>query len=110
VVSVGSLGPEASIARYAVIGEADRKTLGEYGAVGEMLCNVYDDQGRVVDHPLNQCVMSVPLEAVRAAPVRVLAAGGAHKVAAIRGALKLLRPTTLVTDSVTARRLTETPK
>ena len=106
VVSVGSLGPEASIARYAVIGEADRKTLGEYGAVGEMLCNVYDDQGRVVDHPLNQCVMSVPLEAVRAAPVRVLAAGGAHKLAAIRGALKLLRPTTLVTDSVTARRLT----
>ena len=54
VVSVGSLGPEASIARYAVIGEADRKTLGEYGAVGEMLCNVYDDQGRIVDHPLNQ--------------------------------------------------------
>ncbi len=90
VLSVGSLGPEASIARYAVIGEADRKTLGEYGAVGEMLCNVYDDQGRVIDHPLNQCVMSVPLEVVRAAPVRVLAAGGAHKLAAIRGALKLL--------------------
>ncbi len=107
VVSVGSLGPEASIARYAVIGEADRKTLGEYGAVGEMLCNVYDDQGRIVDHPLNQRVMSVPLEVVRAAPVRVLAAGGAHKLAAIRGALKLLKPTTLVTDSVTARRLTD---
>ena len=87
VLSVGSLGPEASIARYAVIGEADRKTLGEYGAVGEMLCNVYDDQGRIVDHPLNSCVMSVPLEVVRAAPIRVLAAGGSHKLAAIRGAL-----------------------
>ena len=62
VLSVGSLGPESSIARYAVISEADRKTLGEYGAVGEMLCNVYDDQGRVIDHPLNQCVMSVPLD------------------------------------------------
>jgi DNA-binding transcriptional regulator LsrR (DeoR family) len=110
VLSVGSLGPESSIARYAVISEADRKTLGEYGAVGEMLCNVYDDQGRVIDHPLNQCVMSVPLEVVRAAPVRVLAAGGAHKLAAIRGALKLLKPTTLVTDSVTARRLTEMQK
>ena len=48
------LGPEASIARYEVIGDADRKTLGEHGAVGEMLCNVYDDQGRIVDHPLNQ--------------------------------------------------------
>jgi DNA-binding transcriptional regulator LsrR (DeoR family) len=107
VLSVGSLGPEASIARFALIGEVDRKALAEYGAVGEMLCNVYDDHGRVVDHPLNRRVMSVPLEVVRAAPIRVLAAGGAHKGAAIRGALKLLKPTTLVTDAATARRLTE---
>ena len=107
VLSVGSLGPEASIARFALIGEVDRKALAEYGAVGEMLCNVYDDHGRVVDHPLNRRVMSVPLEVVRAAPIRVLAAGGAHKGAAIRGALKLLKPTTLVTDAATARRLTD---
>ena len=107
VVSVGSLGPEAAIARFALIGEADRKTLNEYGGVGEMLCNVYDREGQILDHPLNQRVMSVPLEAVRAAPIRVLAAGGAHKQAAIAGALKLLKPTTLVTDAATARRLTE---
>jgi DNA-binding transcriptional regulator LsrR (DeoR family) len=110
VVSVGSLGPEAAIARFALIGEADRKTLGEYGGVGEMLCNVYDEEGRIVDHPLSQRVMSVPLEAVRAAPIRVLAGGGAHKLAAIRGALKLLKPTTLVTDAVTARKLTDALK
>jgi DNA-binding transcriptional regulator LsrR (DeoR family) len=53
--------------------------------------------------------MSVPMEAVRAAPIRVLAAGGAHKHAAIEGAIKLLRPTTLVTDEATARRLTGQP-
>jgi DNA-binding transcriptional regulator LsrR (DeoR family) len=110
VLSVGSLGPEASIARYEVIDDVDRRTLGEYGAVGEMLCNVYDDQGRIVDHPLNRCVMSVPLDVVRAAPIRVLAAGGAHKVAAIRGGLKLLKPTTLVTDATTARKLTTSSK
>ena len=107
VVSVGSLGSEAAIARFALIGEADRKTLREYGGVGEMLCNVFDREGRIVDHPLNQRVMSVPLEAVRAAPIRVLAAGGAHKLAAIGGAIKLLEPTTLVTDAATARRLTD---
>jgi DNA-binding transcriptional regulator LsrR (DeoR family) len=106
VVSVGSLGSEAAIARFALIGEADRKALREYGGVGEMLCNVFDDQGRIVDHPLNQRVMSVPIEAVGAAPIRVLAAGGAHKLAAITGAIKLLKPTTLVTDAATARRLT----
>ena len=57
----------------------------DYGGVGELLCNVYDKESRVVDHPLNQRVMSVRLEAVRAAPIRVLAAGGAHKRAAIGG-------------------------
>ena len=106
VVSVGSLGPEASIARFALVSDADRKTLREYGGVGELLCNVFDGEGRIVDHPLNQRVMSVPLEAARAAPIRVLAAGGAQKLAAIRGALKLLKPTTFVTDAATARRLT----
>lgn len=106
VVSVGSLGPEASIARFALISDADRKALREYGGVGELLCNVFDGEGRIVDHPLNQRVMSVPLEAARAAPIRVLAAGGAQKLAAIRGALKLLKPTTFVTDAATARRLT----
>ena len=50
--------------------------------------------------------MSVPIDSLRAAPIWVLAAGGAHKQAAIAGAVKLLEPTTLVTDAATARRLT----
>src|SRR5271157_5812478 len=106
VVSVGSLGPEATIARFELIGEADRNLLREYGGVGELLCNVFDREGRVIDHPLNQRVMSVPMEAVQAAPIRVLAAGGAHKLVAIEGAIKLLKPTALVTDEATARKLT----
>jgi DNA-binding transcriptional regulator LsrR (DeoR family) len=106
VVSVGSLGNEATVARYELLGEAERRLMREYGGVGELLCNVYDHDGRIVDHPLNQRVMSVPMEAVRAAPIRVLAAGGAHKLAAIEGAIKLLKPTALVTDEATARRLT----
>ena len=109
VVSVGSLGPAATVSRFALIGEPERKLLSEYGGVGELLCNVFDREGRIVDHPINERVMSVPLEAVRAAPIRVLAAGGAHKFAAIDGAIKLLKPTTLVTDVATARRLTERP-
>ncbi len=106
VVSVGSLGDAATIARFELIGEADRRLMRECGGVGELLCNVFDRDGQVIDHPLNQRVMSVPMDAVRAAPQRVLAAGGAHKLRAIQGALKLLRPTTLVTDEATARTLT----
>ncbi len=106
VVSVGSLGDQATISRFGLIGKADRRVMSEYGGVGELLCNVYDMEGRFIDHPLNQRVMSVPMEAICSAPVRVLAAGGAHKLAAIQGALKLLRPTTFVTDEASARRLT----
>ncbi len=109
VVGVGSLGPESTPARFELIGDADRQTLREYGAVGEMLCNVYDHEGRVIDHPLNQRVMSVPMDVVCATPVRVLAAGGADKFAAVEGAIKLLKPTALVTDEITARKLTNMP-
>ncbi len=83
--------------------------LREYGAVGELLCNVFDHEGRVVDHPLNQRVMSVPMDLVRATPVRVMAAGGADKFTAVEGAIKLLKPTALVTDEITARKLTNMP-
>ena len=109
VVSIGSLGGEATIARFELIDEAERRLMREFGGVGELLCNVYDHDGRIIDHPLNQRVMSVPLEAVRGAPIRVLAAGGAHKVAAIEGAIRLLKPTALVTDEATARKLTGGP-
>jgi DNA-binding transcriptional regulator LsrR (DeoR family) len=34
-----------------------------------------------------------------------MAAGGAAKIEALRGAVRLLRPTTLVTDETTARTL-----
>ena len=105
VVSVGSLGGEATIARFELIGEADRRLMREFGGVGELLCNIFDHEGRIIDHPLNQRVMSVPMQAVRGAPIRVLAAGGHHKLPAIEGAIKLLRPTALVTDETTARKL-----
>lgn len=109
VVSVGSLGDAATVSRFELIGEAERRMMGEYGGVGELLCNVFDKEGRVLDHPLNQRVMSVSMEVVRAAPIRVLASGGAHKLAAIEGGIKLLRPTVLVTDEETARSLTSGP-
>ena len=109
VVSVGSLGGESTIARFELIGDSDRRLMREFGGVGELLCNVFNHEGWIIDHPLNQRVMSVPMKAVRAAPIRILAAGGAHKIAAIEGAIKLLRPTALVTDEMTARKLTGVP-
>ena len=42
---------------------------------------------------------------LRRAPHRILTSGGADKIDAIQGALRLLRPTVLVTDEATAATL-----
>jgi DNA-binding transcriptional regulator LsrR (DeoR family) len=105
VFGVGSLDPDSTVVRYGIVAEAERRRLREYGAVGEALCYVYSAEGRLIDHPINARVMSAPIETVAAAPVRIMAAGGAAKIAAIRAAARLLKPTTLVTDETTARSL-----
>jgi DNA-binding transcriptional regulator LsrR (DeoR family) len=108
VFGVGTLDANSTVVRFGLIGDAERRRLREYGAVGEALCYVYSAEGRLIDHPINARVMSAPLETVAAAPIRVMAAGGADKIEALRGAARLLKPTTLVTDEATARKLVAT--
>ena len=72
-----------------------------------MLYNFFDVQGRLVDHPLNERSMSIPLDSLHAAPVRILVAGGSEKLEAMIGAFHLLRPTVVITDEITAAGLLE---
>jgi len=105
VFGVGGLDADSTVVRFGLIGEAERRRLREYGAVGEALCYVYSADGRLIDHAINARVMSAPLETVAAVPIRVMAAGGPVKLDAMRGAARLLRPTALVTDETSARAL-----
>lgn len=82
-----------------------RAALVEAGAVGNMLYNFFDARGNIVDHPLNTRVMSAPIQTLCRAPERILASGGLDKIDALRGAIKLFRPTVLITDEVTAGHL-----
>ena len=77
-------------------------TLVASGAVGDVLYHFYDRAGVLVDHPVNERVMSIPVDTLRAIPTRILASGGAEKTAAILGALKLVQPTIFITDAQTA--------
>jgi DNA-binding transcriptional regulator LsrR (DeoR family) len=49
--------------------------------------------------------MSVPVDTLRAVPQRIISSGGANKVQALLGAIKLVAPTTLITDEHCARAL-----
>ncbi len=105
VVSVGQIGVESTASRYGAVSKADNAALRDCGAVGDMLFNFFDIEGKLVNYPLNERTVSVPIGTVAAAPVRILVAGGAHKLRAMTGAFKLLKPTVVITDEVTAKAL-----
>jgi DNA-binding transcriptional regulator LsrR (DeoR family) len=103
VVSVGGMSADNTIFRLGLVSEEERRSLLRKGAIGDVLFHFFDADGRLVDHPVNGGVMSLPIKALQGVPRRVLTSGGPHKTEAVLGALRLLRPTAFVTDEVTAR-------
>jgi DNA-binding transcriptional regulator LsrR (DeoR family) len=105
VLGAAGMGADATAHLSKFISNADRASLVKAGAVGDVLFNFFDAGGNLVDHPINERVMSVPLDIIKKVPTRVLAAGGASKVPALAGALAMVKPTVLITDEYTARDL-----
>jgi DNA-binding transcriptional regulator LsrR (DeoR family) len=103
VLGAAGMGADATAHLSKLISNAERASLVKAGAVGDVLFNFFDANGKLVDHPINERVMSVPLDIVRKVPVRVMAAGGANKVQALAAALAMVQPTVLITDEYTAK-------
>ena len=107
LLSVGEISTLTTSYRTGYISEADRRSLIETGAVGDILYNFIDAAGDLVAHEVNDRVISVKLSVMRRTPERVLISGGRDKLIAVRAALLTLMPTTLITDELTARFLLE---
>jgi deoxyribonucleoside regulator len=107
LLSVGGITALTTSYRTGYISEADRRSLIEAGAVGDILYNFIDAAGDLVAHEVNDRVISVKLSAMRRTPERVLISGGRDKLIAVRAALVTLMPTTFITDELTARFLVE---
>lgn len=105
LVSVGTMSSQSTSFRFGFMGEEDRQSLIAAGAVGDLLYNFYDAEGRVVDHPINGRVMSMPLDRLRRVPRRVMISGGDDKVDALLGGLKLSAANVLITNEGTAKAL-----
>lgn len=105
LLSVGSLPGELAEGRSNLLSAETLTELAAAGAVGNVLYNFFDAAGRVVSHPINDRIMSAPIATLALAPERILASGGAAKVAAMKGAMALIRPTVLITDETTAAAL-----
>ena len=102
LLSCGGISSLTTSYRTGYLSEADRRSLVEAGAIGDVLYNFIDEQGDLVDHEVNSRVISVNLARLRRTPERVLISGGKDKLAAIRATIRTIAPTTLITDEQTA--------
>jgi len=102
LLSVGGISTLTTSYRTGYISEADRRSLIEAGAVGDVLYNFIDCNGEVVNHEVNSRVISVNLPRLRKTPERVLISGGREKLVALKAAIRTLSPTTFITDEQTA--------
>lgn len=102
LLSVGGISTLTTSYRTGYITEADRRSLIDAGAVGDVLYNFISEDGKPVRHEVNDRVISADIGIIRRCPERVLISGGKDKRIAIKAAMRTLLPTTFVTDEQTA--------
>jgi len=79
------------------------------GAVGDILYNFLDRDGRPIDHPVNARAISMPLARLARVTNKVLISGGAEKIEVLRATLHSLQPSTFITDERSAAALLAGP-
>jgi DNA-binding transcriptional regulator LsrR (DeoR family) len=107
VVSAGDIGTvSGSLARHLIRPE-ELAELVARGCVADVMCTFLDEQGRTVDHPINQRTMSVGLDTLRKSRHVVIASGGAGRATALLAAIRGIGCNTLVTDEAAAKLLVD---
>lgn len=102
-LSVGELTPSCTMTRVGLVSRNEVDDLLKVGAVGDICAHWIDDEGRLVDHPLNSRVVALSPGKLNNIPCVVIASGGRTKSAALRGVLKSGMCDVVITDEVTAK-------
>lgn len=105
LLSAIDLTDQSKALEYGVITRTDWRSLRAAGAVGDICGHYLNAEGGLVDHPLAARVVNPPLDALKTIPLRVLAAGGAAKVAIVRAAIAAGLCHVLITDHQAATAL-----
>ena len=109
LLSCGGISTLTTSYRLGHVSEADRQSLVDAGAVGDVLYNFLDANGEPVDHPVNDHVISLSVNRLKRIKNKVLISGGSEKLDILKGALKSLTPSVLVTDEQSALSLLGRP-
>jgi deoxyribonucleoside regulator len=105
LLSVGNMSTRSTSFRFGFFTEQERQSLLKAGAIGDMLYNFFGADGKLVDHPINRRVMSMPVDRLKQVRKRVMISGGNDKVEALLGGIRLVDANVLITNEDTARQL-----
>ncbi|MEM7440458.1 MAG: sugar-binding transcriptional regulator [Pseudomonadota bacterium] len=103
LLSAGGISGITTSYRLGHLTEAERMSLVEAGAVGDVLYNFISETGEPVDHNVNERGISAGLERLQGAKQRVLISGGREKTKVLLGCVRKLKPTVFITDEWTAK-------
>jgi DNA-binding transcriptional regulator LsrR (DeoR family) len=110
LAGVGALEPSTLLASSGnAVDRSEIAALHAVNAVGDVCLRFFDARGRLVETDLNNRVLGIGSETLRAVPRRLGVAGGARKYSAIRGAIMGGWINILITDLATASRLLAEP-
>jgi DNA-binding transcriptional regulator LsrR (DeoR family) len=110
LVGIGSLPPSEFLrASGNAVGEDDQAALLAAGAVGDVCHRFFDAAGAPVSTTLDERVVGISADVLRAVPRRIGISGGPSTQEAVRAAVTGGWVNVLVTDIGTARRLLEEP-
>ncbi|QDE31361.1 MULTISPECIES: sugar-binding transcriptional regulator [Shewanella] len=103
-VGIGHMDVNPPLLLDGFINQIQLNELKDAHAAGEIISWVYNQQGQLLEHPINQLVMSAPLKVNSTKPVYGIAAGQ-HKVDAIYSALQGRLINSLITNEFTAEKI-----
>lgn len=108
LLSCGGIDSLTTSYRTGHVTESERKSLVEAGAVGDVLYNFLKADGSLCDHQINERCVSMPMANLAKIKQRILISGGADKTDIMLATIDALKPTVLVTDEQSAKRLLDT--
>jgi lsr operon transcriptional repressor len=106
LISFGEAAKSASLFRMGYLSASDLQRLIGKGAVGDILCRYFDEEGQIIDDEVHDRVIGIPMEVFSDERKLIIGVGGGSaKVKAIRAALLKKYVNVLVTDEGTAAEL-----
>ncbi|MCI6159059.1 MAG: sugar-binding transcriptional regulator [Selenomonadaceae bacterium] len=103
VFTVGAVQKESQLFHLGYYITDQEKAMLEEKAVGDVCSRFYDADGKIVDPSIDARTVGISLPELKRIPMRILAAGGRHKLRAIEAALRGGLADVFITDAFTAR-------